>query len=324
MIRSVSPTVSVGIPVYNGADYIADAIESVLAQTYQNFNLTICDNCSTDETEKIVSEYRDPRITYVRHYENIGILNNANSCLELADGEYFNILHHDDIMLPTNLERKVHLLESNPEIGFVHSNFILIDENSKVVAENSWENDSRSDYIENGMFAFKKYINKMPLGASIFIGSVMARRSCYHKVGTFNPKFPHCHDSEMWLRMLLYYDVACIGEPLVKYRVHQTSASTSWGNFESLPYLKEHYLTVIDIFNNNRDRIPHVNKFKRHVRFSFGKRALFLAYRLLSNRDYGIGRDFLNEAIKMSPWIIIKINFWKALIGLAMKDRRLL
>ena len=91
-------SVSVCTPVYNGGDYIEQTIRSILAQTYENFQLIVCDNCSTDNTEEIVRSFKDPRIFYNRNERNLGLVGNANRCLELAEGDYVHILHHDDIM----------------------------------------------------------------------------------------------------------------------------------------------------------------------------------------------------------------------------------
>ena len=88
MADSSTPKVSVCIPVYNGSDYIAYAIQSVLAQTYKNFNLIVCDNCSTDNTEEIVRNFEDPRLSYVRNNKNLGLVGNENRCLELSKGDY--------------------------------------------------------------------------------------------------------------------------------------------------------------------------------------------------------------------------------------------
>ena len=84
MSVSTPPKVSVCIPVYNGSDYIADTIQSVLEQTYKDFHILVCDNCSTDNTEEIVRNFRDPRLTYTQNPKNLGLIGNANRCLELA------------------------------------------------------------------------------------------------------------------------------------------------------------------------------------------------------------------------------------------------
>jgi glycosyltransferase involved in cell wall biosynthesis len=309
--------VSVCIPVYNGSAYIAESINSVLAQTYTDFQLIVCDNCSTDNTEEIVRSFHDPRLRYVRNDENLGLVGNANRCLELSKGEYICIWHHDDVMLPDNLRRKVHLLDEHPEVGFVHSNLILIDDSGKTVASEIWEASSRLDYIENGLTLLTKYFSKLSLGARLFIGAVLARRICYEKVGGFNPKFPHCNDSEMWMRMMLFYKVACIGTPLVKYRVHPISASSYWGDHSSLPYLKEHYQVAELIFNEYKGEIPQVKILKRNTFLSFGRRALQLANIAMNKGDFYTGKIFFKEALKFSSHIVKKVSFWTTALKIA-------
>jgi glycosyltransferase involved in cell wall biosynthesis len=305
------------MPVYNGSDYIARSIESVLAQTYKDFELIVCDNCSTDNTEDIVLSFDDPRIRFVRNPRNLGLVGNANRCLELAEGEYIGILHHDDMMLPDNLEQKVQLLEKYPRVGFVHSNILLIDSKGEVIAWNIWNEDSRRDYMSNGMTVFQKFLAYLPLGASIFIGAVLARRECYDCLGGFSTELPHCSDSEMWMRISLFYDVACIGIPLVKYRVHQTSTSSSWGDYDSLPYLKEHYLTAKMVFARHSGRIPRAESLKKKVSRAFAERAISLAYKNLSSGNFPSGREYLREALEMHSRIYDNMLFWKAAARIA-------
>jgi len=310
--------VSVCIPVYNGSEYIAESIDSVLAQTYEDFHLIVCDNCSTDNTEEIVRSFQDPRLKYVRNAENLGLVGNSNRCLELAKGEYVCIWHHDDVMLPDNLERKVHLLDEHPDVGFVHSNLILIDEKGEIVAPQIWNEDSRRDYIEDGLTVIKKHLSYLPAGAIIFIGAVLARRKCYEKVGGFNPELPHCNDSEMWLRIMLFYNIACIATPLVKYRVHPISASSDWGNYTSVPYLKEHYLAATMFFKRHSDRIPQVEILKPKIFFSFAEQALKLANIATDKGDFHKGKMLFKEARNFSPRIIKKISFWKTALKIAI------
>ena len=186
MNNSIPPKISVCMPVYNGSAYIAFAIQSVLSQTYKDFQLIVCDNCSTDNTEEIVRNFKDPRITYERNARNLGLVGNANRCLELAEGEYVYIFHHDDIMFPENLELKARILDEHPKVGLVHSDALLIDQEGKTL-DLSYFKDSKADYIEDGRKVFQRYIMNMHIGASFFIGSVLARRDCYLKLGGFNP-----------------------------------------------------------------------------------------------------------------------------------------
>jgi glycosyltransferase involved in cell wall biosynthesis len=306
--------VSVCIPVYNGSKYIAESIESVLGQTYEDFHLVVCDNCSTDNTEEIVRSFRDPRLKYMRNAKNLGLVGNANRCLELADGEYICIWHHDDVMLPENLERKVDLLDKHPDVGFVHSNLILIDQKGEIVAPEIWSEDSRRDYIEDGLTVFRRFLFHLSGGSSIFIGAVLFRRKCYEKVGGFNPELPHCNDSEMWMRIMLFFRVACIGTPLVRYRVHPTSTSNDFGDYSSLPYFKEHYLAVKIIFEKYDAHIPKLIELKSQTKQTFSSKALKLAARNIGSNDFYTGKAFLKEAILLNPGVLITTNFLKSLV----------
>jgi glycosyltransferase involved in cell wall biosynthesis len=311
-MNRIPPKVSVCIPVYNGGVYIAESIESVLGQTFKDLSLIVCDNCSTDNTEEIVQSFHDPRLTYIRNEKNLGLVGNANRCLSLAEGEYICIFHHDDVMMPENLERKVRILDDNPEVGFVHSNIKLIDSKGEVIAENMWVTDSTQDYIEYGIKVFQRFVDYLPFGASIFIGAVLARRECYDRLGGFSSELPHCNDSEMWMRMSLFYNVACIGIPLVKYRVHPMSTSSGWGDWKSTTYLKEHYLAVMIVFQGYKEKIPEPRRFRRQVSLSFGKQALMLSCNAFGNGEFASGRDLFKEAIRLSPQIFTTLLFWKA------------
>jgi glycosyltransferase involved in cell wall biosynthesis len=317
MTNPTLPSVSVGIPVYNGSDYIAEAIGSVLGQTFSDFELIVCDNCSTDNTAVIVRSFDDPRIRYIRNSENLGLVGNSNRCLELARGNYISILHHDDIMMPDNLKRKVRLLNEHSDVGLVHSNICIIDPLGKVVSQNIWARESRKDYVEKGMTIFHRLLRALPLGASIFIGAVLARRECYERLGGFSMELPHCSDSEMWMRISLFYNVACIGAPLVKYRVHPTSASSSWGDYTSLPYLKEHYVAAKMVFKKHPDHIPHAKKLKKLVFSSFGKQAMKRSCKASADGDFSSGKAYFREAFRMSPTIYNDIQCWKAMARLA-------
>ena len=133
MSTSCSPLVSIGLPVYNGEKYLSSAIESILAQTFRDFELIICDNASTDETREICRGYmeKDHRIRYFRHKRNIGATSNFNSCLALSSGEYFKWAAHDDMLHPDFLARCVDALDADPKAVLCQSLVEYIDENGK-------------------------------------------------------------------------------------------------------------------------------------------------------------------------------------------------
>jgi glycosyltransferase involved in cell wall biosynthesis len=129
--------VSIGLPVFNGENYIEEALDSILAQTYKSFELIISDNASTDRTPQICQDYaaKDPRIRYVRNRENLGGVRNYNRTFELSGGEYFKWAGHDDVLALGYLERCVQVLDDCPDAVLAHSQTRIIDEESRVTGD---------------------------------------------------------------------------------------------------------------------------------------------------------------------------------------------
>jgi glycosyltransferase involved in cell wall biosynthesis len=130
-----SPRVGVGMPVYNGANFVAEAIESVLNQTFEDFELVISDNASTDETGEICLSYaaQDPRIRYLRNRKNLGGGPNFTRVFQLSRGEFYKIANHDDVCHPRFLELCVEALDSDPEIVSAYPLTVDIDETGAAI-----------------------------------------------------------------------------------------------------------------------------------------------------------------------------------------------
>jgi glycosyltransferase involved in cell wall biosynthesis len=131
----MQPLLSVGLAVYNGERYIHEAINSILSQSFTDFELIISDNASTDNTRIICLDYasKDKRIRYRRNDRNIGGANNENLTFHLSQGKYFRWAAHDDICLPTLFEKCVHVLETDQDVILAHSIFNEIDNNGKYI-----------------------------------------------------------------------------------------------------------------------------------------------------------------------------------------------
>ncbi len=129
------PKVSIGLPIYNGANFMAETLDSLLAQTYTDFELIICDNASTDETEAIARAYvaRDGRVRYHRNPANVGASANYNLAFELARGHYFKWAAHDDLCAPAYLERCVAALDADPGVVLAYTQAKAIDSAGDVV-----------------------------------------------------------------------------------------------------------------------------------------------------------------------------------------------
>ncbi|PEN09262.1 glycosyl transferase [Longimonas halophila] len=137
------PRVSIGLPVYNGAEYLEAAIQSVLNQTFTDFEFIICDNASTDATEAICKSAadRDARVRYIRHPENLGAARNYNSTLAAARAPYFRWTCHDDLLQPTCLEACVDMLDAHPAASVVYTGTQVINEDSMPRESPNWIHD---------------------------------------------------------------------------------------------------------------------------------------------------------------------------------------
>lgn len=127
------PRVSIGMPVYNGALFLKEALDSILAQTFKDFELIISDNGSTDRTQEICRAYaaNDQRISYYRNEQNLGAGWNQSRVVELSKGEYFKWAHHDDVCDPALLEQCVEVLDRNPSVVLCYSKTIIINEHGQ-------------------------------------------------------------------------------------------------------------------------------------------------------------------------------------------------
>jgi len=134
-MTTTNPRVTIGLPVYNGQNYLAQTMDSLLAQTFRDFELVITDNASTDRTEVICREYAaaDDRIRYHRNEENLGASANYNLVFELGRGDYFKWAAHDDLLAPTFLERCVEVLDNNPDVVLAYTQAKAIDDKGDVV-----------------------------------------------------------------------------------------------------------------------------------------------------------------------------------------------
>jgi glycosyltransferase involved in cell wall biosynthesis len=145
------PMISIGLPVYNGENYIAEAIESVLSQTCRDFELIISDNASIDKTQEICELYaqQDPRIRYVRHPVNVGAAGNFNYTVEVASGMYFVWIAHDDKWCEKYLAACVNILEADTSIVLCFANTNFINSNGGFISKHQYPLDAFSDNAVN-------------------------------------------------------------------------------------------------------------------------------------------------------------------------------
>jgi glycosyltransferase involved in cell wall biosynthesis len=212
----MAPLVSVCIPVYNPGKHLVPAIESVLQQSLDDFELIVVDDGSVEPAQAVVAQFADHRVGYCRNPQNLGLVRNWNRCLELAAGKYVTVFHQDDVMLPDNLAAKASMLEGNPDVGFVHSNIVTIDDDGAVTGGH-WAPYQPPAGIQTGWEAYESLALRTNY---ISCPSVMARAECYSALGGFDERLPFTCDMEMWMRIASRYDVGYLSPPLIANRVH--------------------------------------------------------------------------------------------------------
>jgi glycosyltransferase involved in cell wall biosynthesis len=204
--------VSVVIPTYNYGHYVAEAVESVLAQTYKNIEIIVVDDGSTDDTEDRLEAYRD-RIRYIRQ-QNQGCSMARNSGIHAAKGEWIAFLDADDIWHPRKLEIQIAYLAGHPDVG------LLASDSSKDISRGWPECASKSD-LPAERIGLEDIAVRSQFGPS----GVIVRKQCFDKVGLFDTDLRSVEDRDMWIRIACHYQIAKLRLPLWWYRMHSTSMS---------------------------------------------------------------------------------------------------
>src|SRR5918996_6400382 len=148
---ALGPRVTVCIPTRNRARWLAGSMQSVLAQTYEDFVLLVSDNASDDDTPEVVAGFDDPRVRYIRLEEDVGLVGNHNQLLERVESEYVLILPDDDLAYPDLLETTVAVLDAHPEAGMVHAGLDMIGPDGEVLTGDvNWTLGLEADTVESG------------------------------------------------------------------------------------------------------------------------------------------------------------------------------
>jgi glycosyltransferase involved in cell wall biosynthesis len=210
---SASPKVTVLMPVYNGERFLREAVESILNQTFGDFEFLIIDDGSLDRSAEIIRGYDDPRIRLIRNETNLGIVASLNRGIDQAQGEYIARMDCDDISMPARLEKQVAFMEKHPGVGVCGTWARVIDDRGQVVSLR------RSP---QGKAAHRLCWRPTP-----FIHPTCMLRSALLKEYRYLPGFPHAEDYELWLRLCRRTLFANIGEYLLHYRAHDANIGRS-------------------------------------------------------------------------------------------------
>lgn len=278
------PKVTVLMSVYNGEKYLHDAIDSILDQTFKDFEFLIINDGSRDRTAEILQSYHDPRIKIINNQKNLGLTKSLNIGIKRARGEYIARQDADDISLPERLERMVGFLDKNRDVGVLGSSYIEIDEPGKEFVTCLLATDDKE--------IRKKLLLGNHLGFEIF------RKTVIEEVGFYREEFRYAQDYDIALRIAEISKVANIREPLYKHRIGAQS------------------ITVAK--KAKQDRYAELAKELARERKQFGKDSLQTSNKekienILSNITSKTRNELTNGYYSWGRWLYLSGNYTSAL-----------
>lgn len=231
------PKVSVIMPAYNAEKYIAEAIDSILNQTFADFEFIIIDDGSKDNTVEIVKSYSDKRIRFYQNEHNMGVAATLNRGIELATGEYIARMDSDDISLPERFEKQIYVLDNDKKIAVCAGNAIVFSKESQYITQLPLKDRE----IKYNLFISSPFVHP----------SVMIRKSVLDSSNIrYESEFDGREDYRMWMKIsLLDYKLLNIDEPVLKYRIHtgQVTQKKDLSQIAKHTKLKKWYLDNIGI-----------------------------------------------------------------------------
>jgi len=280
----MEPLISVIIPAYNQARYLKSAINSVLSQTYTNWECIVVDDGSTDNTSDLVHRFNHPKIKYI-YQKNSGLSAARNSGLSASKGEFLSFLDSDDCFVPQKLEILLNVLDSRPDLALVAGSAALIDENGSPI-NRKFETNLPKNSIE------------LLYGNPLHVGSVLLRREWYLKTGLFDTNLRSYEDWDYWLRLVLAGGkLESINNIVSFYRFH-TSQMT-----RNSQQMTEASFAVLKKFFDDPNLPLDWQSYKNKA-FSYSYlRATANAY---LNDDFKNAKVYLSEACRLYPNLLDK------------------
>jgi glycosyltransferase involved in cell wall biosynthesis len=283
-MNSGKELISVLMPAYNCEKFIKQAIDSILNQTYSNFELLIADDCSNDNTKKIIDSYTDPRIKTFHNAENLGYLKASNKLFALCKGEYITFQDADDYAAPARMEKLLNYLNTNPDVDCVGSNTNKVDEHG--------EEFYKTNFPQSDAEIRQQFVNYR----IVMTGSaLMLRKKVIDKVGIYNEYFDRIgsEDSYWYSYILDHYKVANLAEALYYYRANPDSLGAKHTN----PKAFVGHQLIVELYNNRKKNKPDFIATKNWKQADDCARYLMAINKTRSSFFGSVG-SFLNAAIK--------------------------
>lgn len=206
------PRVSILMPVYNAGQYLSTALDSILSQSFRDWELILINDGSTDDSESIIMQYDDERIYYIKNTINLKLIKTLNKGIDYCGGQYIARMDADDICHPDRLKQQVEFLDSHPEYLMCGTSASVIDHNGKKTGK--IHNLTKNDYLQINLMFSPSFIHP----------SMLIRREVLQQ-NRYNENYKHVEDYELWCRIAKQGKVANIDAELMEYRWHDSNIS---------------------------------------------------------------------------------------------------
>jgi glycosyltransferase involved in cell wall biosynthesis len=284
------PKVSVITAAYNHVQFVRQAVESVLNQTYRDFEYIVVDDGSSDGTAEVLKSFGD-RIHYIRK-ENKGVASARNHGIRKSSGDYIAILDSDDAWMPNKLERQMPTFEERPETAVVYSQACIID------AAGKRNSDDLLGEPLNPETAFDDLLRHDPIP----VLTAIVKRKCIDELGGFTEPLTAISDWDLWVRISTRWPIAFIPEPLAFYRIHGRNSYITLNNSGQVN--RQHLLMLRDTTNALSGNRFEIKSKKERLEATFAYLVLQQAYGLLSRSQYSEAVDYLAFAFNLRPALL--------------------
>ena len=269
-----NPRVSVVIPTYKRAHLISRAIQSVLDQTYQDFEIIVVDDGSTDNTEEIVQNYKEDRIRYIRHSVNKGAAAARNTGIKASRGKYIAFQDSDDEWFPDKLEQQIKVFDdASSEVGVVYSGFYRIEADKKVYFPSD-----RFTQIDGNIH------NELLKGNFVGTPAVLIKKECFENIKYFDENLRALEDWELWIEISKHYTFKYINKPLLCAYSTLNSVNLNQNNM-----LKAHEIVLLE----------HLDDFSKNKKI-LSEHFFDVGKGLCSNGDFKKGKNYLIKSVKLN------------------------
>ncbi|MBI2833509.1 MAG: glycosyltransferase [Acidobacteria bacterium] len=300
------PRVSVTIPTHNGARFLAKAIESVLSQDFDDYELVVCDNASTDSTPEICRSFTHPRVRYLRWDDKATQAGSFNRCLQVARGEMQTILHADDMFLPGFLRDRVSRFDANPALGYVFGAVHIVNAAGVTL-------ETKAPWADDRRFAPGELVDVLLTGCIVSPPTFMARTSAIRTVGDFRTDLTWGHDWDWSIRLAERHPVEYGARPLAVYRVHDASGTAEV--LQAAANGAQERRIIVETLGRLSDGSAADRERRRRTYISLSRRHMYFAAQALLESRRNVAVNNLWYAVRADAGMLLKPTFLALLLG---------